>query len=102
MEALAAQGAAIAPNVRTLAMEADVIMSCLFNDDAVKEVYGGDEGHTWVNRNPQRLKAGFCYLPVLCADPAAGVSATAASDVSSRKVSVSCRYRVTVVSEWLK
>ena len=44
LEALAAQGAAIAPNVRTLAMEADVIMSCLFNDDAVKEVYGGDEG----------------------------------------------------------
>jgi 3-hydroxyisobutyrate dehydrogenase-like beta-hydroxyacid dehydrogenase len=44
VEALAAQGAAIAPNVRTLAMEADVIMSCLFNDDAVKEVYGGDDG----------------------------------------------------------
>src|ERR1700691_1316982 len=44
VEALAAQGAAIAPNVRTLAMEADVIMSCLFNDDAVKEGYGGDDG----------------------------------------------------------
>jgi hypothetical protein len=58
--------------------------------------------HMRVNRNPQRLKAGFCYLPVLCADPAAGVSATAASDVSNRKVSVSCRYRVTVAAEWLE
>ena len=44
IEALAARGAAIAPNVRTLAMEADVIMSCLSNDEAVKEVYSGDEG----------------------------------------------------------
>jgi 3-hydroxyisobutyrate dehydrogenase-like beta-hydroxyacid dehydrogenase len=44
IEALAARGAAIAPNVRTLAMEADVIMSCLSNDQAVKEVYSGDEG----------------------------------------------------------
>jgi len=42
VEALAAQGAAIAPNVRTLAMEADVIMSCLSNDEAVMEVY--DDG----------------------------------------------------------
>jgi len=39
VEALAAQGAAMAPNARTLAMEADVIMSCLSNDEAVKEVY---------------------------------------------------------------
>jgi hypothetical protein len=54
------------------------------------------------NRNPQRLNAGFRYLPVLCADPAAGVSATAASDVSRRKVSVSCRYSVTLASEWFE
>ena len=40
MEALAARGAAMAPSARTLAMEADVIMSCLSNDEAVKEVYG--------------------------------------------------------------
>jgi 3-hydroxyisobutyrate dehydrogenase-like beta-hydroxyacid dehydrogenase len=39
-EELAAQGAAMAPTARTLAMEADVIMSCLSNDEAVKEVYG--------------------------------------------------------------
>jgi hypothetical protein len=44
----------------------------------------------------------FCYLPVLCADPAVGVSATAASDVSRRKVNVSCRYSVTVASVWLE
>jgi len=42
VEALAGHGAAIAPNVRTLAMEADVIMSCLSNDEAVMEVY--DDG----------------------------------------------------------
>ena len=40
VEALAAQGAAMAPTARTLAMEADVIMSCLSNDEAVAEVYG--------------------------------------------------------------
>jgi 3-hydroxyisobutyrate dehydrogenase-like beta-hydroxyacid dehydrogenase len=44
VQALAARGAAIAPSARVLAMEADVIMSCLSNDDAVKEVYGGDDG----------------------------------------------------------
>jgi len=41
---LAAQGAAMAPNPRTLAMESDVIISCLSNDDAVRSVYEGDEG----------------------------------------------------------
>ena len=41
-EALAAQGAAIAPNVRTLAMESDVIMSCVSNDEAVRRIYEGD------------------------------------------------------------
>jgi 3-hydroxyisobutyrate dehydrogenase-like beta-hydroxyacid dehydrogenase len=40
VEALAVQGAAMAPTARTLAMEADVIMSCLSNDEAVMEVYG--------------------------------------------------------------
>jgi len=44
IEALAARGVAGAPSARTLAMEADVIMSCLSNDDAVKEVYGGSDG----------------------------------------------------------
>jgi 3-hydroxyisobutyrate dehydrogenase len=44
MEVLAAQGAAMAPIPRTLAMESDVIMSCLSNDHAVRAVYGGDEG----------------------------------------------------------
>jgi 3-hydroxyisobutyrate dehydrogenase-like beta-hydroxyacid dehydrogenase len=39
VEALGAQGAAMAPNARTLAMEADVIMSCLSNDEAVMDVY---------------------------------------------------------------
>ena len=44
MEVLAAQGAAMAPSPRTLAMESDVIMSCLSNDDAVRAVYGADDG----------------------------------------------------------
>jgi 3-hydroxyisobutyrate dehydrogenase-like beta-hydroxyacid dehydrogenase len=44
MKVLAAQGAAMAPSPRTLAMESDVIMSCLSNDDAVREVYEGDNG----------------------------------------------------------
>jgi 3-hydroxyisobutyrate dehydrogenase-like beta-hydroxyacid dehydrogenase len=42
--ALAAQGAVAAPSVRVLATESDVIMSCLFDDDAVMEVYGGEDG----------------------------------------------------------
>jgi len=44
MEALAAQGAGIAPSPRMLAIESDVIMSCLSNDDAVRAIYGGDNG----------------------------------------------------------
>jgi 3-hydroxyisobutyrate dehydrogenase-like beta-hydroxyacid dehydrogenase len=40
-QALIAQGAAVAPSPRALAMESDVIMSCLSNDDAVKAIYGG-------------------------------------------------------------
>jgi 3-hydroxyisobutyrate dehydrogenase-like beta-hydroxyacid dehydrogenase len=44
MEVLAAQGAAIAPSLRTIAMESNVIVSCLSNDDAVRAVYEGDDG----------------------------------------------------------
>jgi 3-hydroxyisobutyrate dehydrogenase-like beta-hydroxyacid dehydrogenase len=44
MKAIAANGAAMAPSPRTLAMEADVIMSCLSNDSAVRAIYGGDNG----------------------------------------------------------
>jgi 3-hydroxyisobutyrate dehydrogenase-like beta-hydroxyacid dehydrogenase len=44
MEVLAARGAATAPSPRTLAMESDVIMSCLSNDDAVRGVYEGENG----------------------------------------------------------
>jgi 3-hydroxyisobutyrate dehydrogenase-like beta-hydroxyacid dehydrogenase len=43
-EAVAAQGAVLAPIPRTLAMESDVIMSCLANDEAVKAIYGGVHG----------------------------------------------------------
>ncbi len=43
-EALIAQGAACVPSPRALAMESDVIMSCLSNDDAVKSIYGGAHG----------------------------------------------------------
>jgi 3-hydroxyisobutyrate dehydrogenase-like beta-hydroxyacid dehydrogenase len=41
---VAAQGASAAPNPRALAMESDIIMSCLSNDDAVKAIYGGADG----------------------------------------------------------
>jgi 3-hydroxyisobutyrate dehydrogenase len=44
MKAIAAHGAAMAPSPRTLAMEADVIMSCLSNDSAVRAIYGGENG----------------------------------------------------------
>ncbi len=43
-QALAAQGAAAAPSTRALAMESDVIMSCVSNDAAVKTIYGGRDG----------------------------------------------------------
>jgi 3-hydroxyisobutyrate dehydrogenase-like beta-hydroxyacid dehydrogenase len=43
-QALAAQGATEAPSVRVLAMESDVIISCLSNDNAVKTIYGGGDG----------------------------------------------------------
>lgn len=43
-EAFAAQGATAAQSASTLAMASDVIMSCLSNDDAVRAIYGGDNG----------------------------------------------------------
>jgi 3-hydroxyisobutyrate dehydrogenase-like beta-hydroxyacid dehydrogenase len=43
-QSAATEGAVAAPSVRVLAMKSDVIMSCLANDDAVKSVYGGDDG----------------------------------------------------------
>jgi 3-hydroxyisobutyrate dehydrogenase-like beta-hydroxyacid dehydrogenase len=43
-EALVAQGATVAPSVTRLAMESAVIMSCLSNDDAVREIYEGNNG----------------------------------------------------------
>jgi 3-hydroxyisobutyrate dehydrogenase-like beta-hydroxyacid dehydrogenase len=43
-EALAAHGATVPSSARTLAMESDVIMSCLSNDDAVRAIYGGENG----------------------------------------------------------
>jgi 3-hydroxyisobutyrate dehydrogenase-like beta-hydroxyacid dehydrogenase len=47
---LAAEGATSAPSVRQLAMKADVIISCLPNDEAVLGVYQGPEGVLgWAN-----------------------------------------------------
>src|SRR5437879_1829392 len=43
-QASAAQGAAVAPSARTLAMDSEVIMSCLSNDEAVRSIYEGDNG----------------------------------------------------------
>jgi len=43
-EAIAAQGGARAKNVFELARAADVVLSCLTNDEAVRSVYTGEEG----------------------------------------------------------
>jgi 3-hydroxyisobutyrate dehydrogenase len=43
-EALAARGAVVAKSIRELASSADVILSCLTNDEAVRSVYTGSDG----------------------------------------------------------
>ncbi|HXM23478.1 MAG TPA: NAD(P)-dependent oxidoreductase [Terriglobales bacterium] len=43
-EAIAKQGGAVAKNVLELARSADVLLSCLTNDEAVRSVYTGSEG----------------------------------------------------------
>jgi len=43
-EALAAHGAEVAKNIHELASTADVVLSCLTNDEAVRSVYTGPEG----------------------------------------------------------
>lgn len=43
-EALAAQGATAAANIPELARDADVLLSCLTNDESVRSVFTGPEG----------------------------------------------------------
>jgi len=43
-DAIRAQGGTVAENIVELARTADVILSCLTNDDAVRNVYTGSEG----------------------------------------------------------
>jgi 3-hydroxyisobutyrate dehydrogenase-like beta-hydroxyacid dehydrogenase len=43
-DAIRAQGGTVAENIVDLARTADVILSCLTNDDAVRNVYPGSEG----------------------------------------------------------
>ena len=43
-DAIRAQGGTVAENIVELARTADVILSCLTNDDAVRSVYTGSEG----------------------------------------------------------
>jgi 3-hydroxyisobutyrate dehydrogenase len=43
-EAIAAQGGIVAKNILDLARTANVILSCLTNDEAVRDVYTGSEG----------------------------------------------------------
>jgi 3-hydroxyisobutyrate dehydrogenase-like beta-hydroxyacid dehydrogenase len=43
-EAIGKQGGAVAKNVLELARSADVLLSCLTNDEAVRSVYTGSEG----------------------------------------------------------
>jgi 3-hydroxyisobutyrate dehydrogenase-like beta-hydroxyacid dehydrogenase len=44
VEALVGDGATVANKISQLAFHADVILSCLANDDAVRNVYAGPEG----------------------------------------------------------
>jgi 3-hydroxyisobutyrate dehydrogenase-like beta-hydroxyacid dehydrogenase len=50
-EALAGSGATVKESVAELASAADVILSCLANDDAVRNVYAGPEG-VFANARP--------------------------------------------------
>jgi 3-hydroxyisobutyrate dehydrogenase-like beta-hydroxyacid dehydrogenase len=43
-EAIAAHGGVVAKNIRELARTADVLLSCLTNDEAVRSVFTGPEG----------------------------------------------------------
>ena len=43
-DAIAAQGGVVAKNIAELAQTADVLLSCLTNDEAVRSVYTGPEG----------------------------------------------------------
>jgi 3-hydroxyisobutyrate dehydrogenase-like beta-hydroxyacid dehydrogenase len=43
-EAIAARGGVVAKNIRELARTADVLLSCLTNDEAVRSVFTGPEG----------------------------------------------------------
>src|SRR5260370_19607761 len=43
-QVIAAEGAAVAENIRELASTADVVLSCLTNDEAVRSVYTEPEG----------------------------------------------------------
>ena len=43
-DAIREQGGTVAKNILELARTADVILSCLTNDDAVRSVYTGSEG----------------------------------------------------------
>jgi 3-hydroxyisobutyrate dehydrogenase-like beta-hydroxyacid dehydrogenase len=44
VEGLAQQGALVADNLRQIAARSDVILSCLTNDEVVRNVYAGPEG----------------------------------------------------------
>jgi 3-hydroxyisobutyrate dehydrogenase-like beta-hydroxyacid dehydrogenase len=50
-EALVGYGAVVANNIAELASNTDVILSCLANDDAVRNVYAGPEG-VFANARP--------------------------------------------------
>jgi len=54
-QALIAKGATAAPSPRALAMESDVIMSCLTDDDAVKAVYGSNGGDVLASAAPGNI-----------------------------------------------
>src|SRR5260370_22734789 len=43
-EALVQHGATVAQSIATLSSKADVILSCLANDEAVRNIYNGPEG----------------------------------------------------------
>jgi 3-hydroxyisobutyrate dehydrogenase len=52
-QAVVAKGGVLAKNIPELAQSADVILSCLTNDEAVQSVYTGPEGFSlWRGQQP--------------------------------------------------
>jgi len=72
-EAIAARGAVVARNILELARSADVVLSCLTNDEAVRSVYTGPDGVL------AGARSGTVVLEMSTISPEAHVSCTASA-----------------------